>query len=206
MTNSFKTWLIIVLTGIVLTGIFFAGFFTFPKIHPPPVFTSSHTVVYDTASHHIYHIYPWYVDKLVSIKYRDQAWIDSIKNANQLDSAGIKFYATYQYNRKIADIDSVTKDTSLVVTWTDAISQNKAMPVNGFDYRYIRPTYITNNIDNSVNYASYLYVAGSINYPDPKYSDMGLFWASRRTILGVGYIPFQKGVKVTLGTTLFKLK
>lgn len=206
MTNRFKFWLITVLTLIVLTGIYFAGWFTYRNTHPPPVFTSSHTVVYDTASKHIYHIYPWYTEKLVSKTYRDKAWIDSIKNANQLDSAGINFYATYQYNRMIADIDSVTKDTSLIVKWSDAISQNKAMPVNGFDYKYIRPTYITENIDKSVNYNKYLLFGISTPFKDMSYGMAELTVVAPKWYVGAGYMPKMQSVTVKAGITLFKIK
>ena len=201
MTNSFKIWLIIVLTLIVLTGVWFWGFYTFPKRHPPPVFTSSHTVVYDTAKKHIYHIWPWYSEKLVSVTYKDQAWIDSVMKAGQIDSTELsdRYYANYQYEREISD-------STLTVTWLDNISQNKPQPVDGFDYRYIRPTYVTENIDNSVNYASYLYIGGSIPLYDAKMANLGVFVAFPRGLTGIGYTPYNKGVTLTGAFTLFKMK
>ena len=208
MTSRFKNWLLGILVLIFLIGIFFAGFFTFPKYHPPPVFTSSHTVVYDTASKHIYHIYPWYIEKLVSVAYKDQAWIDSIMKANQIDSTSLsdRYYATYQYNRMVLDFDPVTKDTTLVLKWTDAISQNKAMPVDGFDYKYIRPTYVTNNVDNSVNYAKYLYIGGSIPLYDAKMANLGLFVAFPRGLYGVTYVPATNSINLTGAIRIIKFK
>ena len=199
MTPAGKNWLIAGLVLIVLTGVFFAGWFAFAKTHPPPVFTSSHTVVYDTASKHIYHIYPWYVEKLVSVKYRDQAWIDSIKNANQLDSAGIKYYASYQYERTISD-------TSLTVKWTDVISQNKAMPMEGFTYNWNKPLTVIENVLNETNYNKYLYVGGSIPLYDAKMANLGFFYAFKGGLAGIGYSPYKNGVTITGGFTLFKIK
>lgn len=193
MVNKTLIWISSILFLIVLVAVWIFGFYSYPKVYPPPVFTSSHTVIYDTAKKYIYAIWPWYYEKT------DTIIAGTVPP--DVDSAAIleAHYATYQYTRTL-------QDSNLYVTWQDNISQNKAMPVEGFDYVWKKPQQVIQNVLNETNYSKYLYIAGSVNYPDAKYSDISLIFASRRTILGAGYIPFQKGLKVTFGTTIVKLK
>ncbi len=193
MTNKFKNWTLIVLTLIVLTGIWLFGFYSYPVRHPCLQITSGTTFIHDTANHYIYAIWPWYYEKTDTI-------IAGAVPAD-VDTAAILqlYYSTFQYTRTL-------QDSNLFVTWQDNISQNKAMPVDRFMYELLKPQSVINNIDKSVTYSKYLYIGGSIPLPDAKYSDISLFYASRRSFFGLGYIPVVNGVRVSIGTRIAKFK
>lgn len=194
MANKTLIWISSILFIIVLAGVFFAGYFTYKGKHPCIVSTSDTIYVHDTVKHTIINKVPYYIQKLDTVfSPSDTVFITD-------DSVEIKFYSTYQYTRTF-------EDSTIKAVLEDRVTQNKPS-VNSFDYTIKRPMQVIQNIDKSVNYSRYVYVSGTLAYPDPKYSSVGVIYASQRTILGVGYIPLIKGggFEITAGFTLFKIK
>lgn len=192
-TKSKGGWIVPVLSLIILAGAFYWGYKTYPKRNPCPVIEHDTTYVYDTVTYTITNEKNHYIQKLDTI-------IKSDTILAEVDTAEILnlYFSTFQYTR-------TWQDTNLLVVLEDRVTQNKPI-ANSFDYTIKRPQTVIQNIDNSIIYSKYLYAGGSVVFPDAKYSSIGLFYASKRNVFGIGYIPFQKGVQLTGGFTLFKIK
>ena len=203
MTKNHVTILLFV---VLLILAFWGGWKTYPKLRPCPEIRRDTIKIYDTTPHSIPDVPPFYDDKVDSVKYRDPQWMDSVIKANKVDTMAIlyDYYALHYFTRDWYDINQ-SSDTLIHIRLEDFISQN--MPLdNNFSYRYYLPTQIINNSVTTVNYQSFLY--GTLNFPvnDMKYASVGLSYASGRGLIGVGYIPYYKGMVVTGGFKLIRFR
>jgi len=83
------------------------------------------------------------------------------------------------------------------------ITQNKPIKYE-LDYKILQPQTIINNTqDNSITYKSYLYAGLDIFCPNMEYSEIALFYASRKSLLGIGYAPLSKGGSFKIALPLF---
>ena len=194
-----KTSLISIAIIIVLAGAFFGGWKAYPYFRPCLV--ERDTIrIYDTVEHHIRDTVPWYIVRkdTVIVNHNIPAIVDT--NAILAD-----YYNFHYYTRDWYDIDTAKNDTLIHIRLDDAITEN--MPIdNNFSYRYYKPTQVINNVVNNVSYSSYLYGTLTLPIPDTKFASLGLSYASGRGLIGVGYMPFNKGVTVTGGFKLIRFK
>jgi len=189
---STKNWIIAILILVVLTGVFWLGYSRYPVCHPVTV-THDTIIKVDTVEHRIIDSFPYYVIRTDSIVYRDTVFRD-------VDTAEIlkDYYAIHYYNRE-------WKDSLLTVSLEDAITENKPLS-NTFKYQILRPQEIIINTTSVTNYTKYLYIAGTFSVPDAKYSSVGVFGALPATFVGLSYVPFKKGVNVSMGFKIAKIK
>ena len=187
-----------ILLFAVLILAFWGGWKTYPKLRPCPEVKRDTIVIYDTATHFIRDTIPWYIIKkdTVIVNHNIPAVIDT--GAILAD-----FYNLHYYTRDWYDI--IENDTLIHIKLEDVISQNLPLD-NNFSYRYYLPTQIINNSVTDIRYQSYLY--GTLNFPvnDMKYASVGLSYASGRGLIGVGYIPYYKGMVVTGGFKLIRFR
>jgi len=158
-----------------------------------PTIITGTTLKVDTVTHYVYNIWPWYV--------QGEKEVIEVPIPTVVDTAFIlrDYFAKHVFNRE-------WKDSLLAVQMIDTISRNKPVG-NAFSYKILRPQSITyTTVDNSVHYAKYLYVGGSIPVNDIKYADFGLFYAFPAGLVGAGYNPALKSVQVTGALKLFKFK
>lgn len=197
MTNSTKNWIIVILSLVILTGVFFFGYAMYPKWNPCPQTKPDTIYVHDTVIHHIPDTIPYYIERIDSVKYKDQEWMDSVLIALKVDTAELlkKYYARYYYHRE-------WKDSLLSVQMRDVISENKFVN-NIFTYEILRPQTIVQNIDNSKTYASYLQGGLDIPFQNIKYTSLGAQYINPKFYVGLGYGP-SIGVVVKGGFTIFK--
>jgi hypothetical protein len=141
---------------------------------------------------------PWYIVK------RDTVIVNNNIPAI-VDTAAIlaDYYNFHYYSRDWYDINQ--SDTLIHIRLEDIISQN--MPLdNNFSYRYYKPTQIINNSVITVNYSSYLYAGLSVPLNDYKFAAGSVYFASKRMLIGVGYIPYYKSFNITTGFKLARFK
>lgn len=203
MTSSTKNWIIVGMALIILAGTWFWGYTRYPVWHPLPEQKDSIVYVHDTITHVIVDSFPFYVIKKDSVMYRDPVWMDSVIQAAKIDTQEMatifrEYYAFHAYKRDWAD--------SLVsITVMDTITQNRPEE-NYFTYKLLKPTSIIDNTKTEINYSKYMYLGGSVSIPDSKYSSVGVYSAFPRTLFGVSYMPWQKGVMGTVGFKIIKIK
>ena len=192
MTSKDKNIIISILIGIVIVFSFIVGYNTFPKWNEV---TPIHDTIWniDTIEHHIVDTFPFFIVKRDTVVYRDTvpAEIDT--------SEIIKEYLSVRYYER------EWRDTNIIVTINDAISENRLID-QSLKYEILRPQFITHSVVNSYSYSRYLYFGGSITLPDAKYSNVGVYGAFSRAIFGVSYMPYQKGVMLTGGYRILKMK
>jgi hypothetical protein len=201
-----KNWWVLIIIIFLLTGAFWLGFKAHARFRPCIVDRDT-IKIYDTVEHKVPDTIPFYYAKIDSVKYRDKHWMDSVIKANKVDTAAIlaDYYAIHYYGRDWYDIDTVKNDTLIHIRLDDAITEN--MPIdNNFSYRYYKPQTIINNSVTNVSYSSYLYGTLTLPIPDTKFASLGLSYASGRGLIGVGYMPFNKGVSLTGGFKLVRFR
>jgi len=193
MTSKSNDWIVAVVILILTAAIFYFGYAMRGVWSPAPV--PIHDTIYkvDTIEHHIISEYPYYISKTDTVILRDT--IPAI-----VDTTAIlrNYYAWHYYTR-------TWQDSLLSVSLTDVISENKVFD-SDFSHQILRPQEIINNTTVNYSYSRYLYIGGSITVPDANYSNAGVFYASGKTLFGLGYIPLQKGVSVTGAIKIGKFK
>jgi len=192
-------YILVFLVFVALAGVFYAGYTTYPKRNPCPQIASDTVYVYDTVLHIIPDTVPYLIVKQDSIKYRDQAWIDSIVQANKVDTAALmaQFYALHYYTR-------YWNDTLLSVTQRDVLSQNKFVE-SSFTYKLLKPLQIINNVSNNyTTYNKYLYVGVNTPIRDFNYTTFDLTYAFPSGYLGAGYNKQLNSMSFKVGVRLWK--
>jgi hypothetical protein len=161
------------------------------RVHIPPV-TNTVVIKPDTVVHHIYDIWPWYVQGKDTTIYRD--------SIIPVDTAAIlkDYYALHTYNR-------MWQDSLLQVNLTDVITENKSID-NIFDYKLLKPftTNIT-NVDNSITYNKYIYVGLDVPIKSVKNSSFEIWHAFPKGYFGLGYGPYD-GFSIKGGVSIIKFK
>ncbi len=184
MTNKEKNIIISILFGIVLIFAFQLGYRTYPKWNTPIVDCDT---IWGVDTIMIRDTFPYYVERLDTIIFRDTIRItDTIKVLK--DYTAIHYYQT-EWN-----------DTNLFVSNNIAISENKILD-QVFNYKIKWEPVVNVNY----SYTKYLYLSGTIN-TIPKYSSVGLFYASQKGLIGLGYSPFSGSVSLTGGFKIAKIK
>jgi len=174
---------------------------------PEPNIVTNTIILHDSSWYHI-------IDSLNHI-------VDSLKNKPQpepvivykpgekipvpadIDTAAIlaKYYTTFRYYWQFPE--KFTPDDSIRIKLNTTISQNKPL-VYDLSYQWLKPqTIINTTVDNSVKYNSYLYFGLDIFCPNMEYSEIALFYASRKSLLGIGYAPLSKGGSFKIALPLF---
>jgi hypothetical protein len=143
-----------------------------------PQIETKTVIKHDTIDHYIPNYVPWYIagkdttiykDKLIPAKVDTQAILKD-------------YFAQHIYDR-------FWRDSLIQVDLKDMITQNNAYPQK-FSYKILRPQTIINNTqDNSVHYASYLYLGGSVPINKFDYSSIDLTLALPKWSAGLGYMP-----------------
>lgn len=198
MNNKTKN-IIVAIAVLIILGLFFGiGYYAHSKWNPCPVSDTTVVYVYDTVTHEIHDSIPYY--KVDSVKYRDQAWMDSVIKANKVDTVKLlaDYYAIHYYTR-------TWEDSLLTVSLKDAISENKPGE-NTFTYRILRPQQIVNNVVNEYNYSRYLYFGLDVPIRDVKYANVDLLYAFKRGYAGVGYSPKLNSISIKAGIKIAKGK
>lgn len=203
MNNSTKNWIIGILFLIVLIGTWIFGYTRYPVWHPQEHGSDSIVYIYDTTPHGIPDSFPFYVIIKDSIKYRDPIWMDSVIQANKVDTSSLntifrEFYSFNYYTR-------IWQDTLVQISINDMITENRPDD-NNFSYKLLKPLTIIDNTTTTNIYTKYLYLAGSVTLPDSKYSSFGLYGSFPKTIFGISYMPFSPGVMTTIGVKIVKFK
>lgn len=197
-----KAGIIIVIVALIalLAGAFWGGYKYYPKKNPCPEVVVDTFYVEDTTTHTIPDKPPEYIVKWRDRIVRDKAWIDSIVEANRVDTANIlaDFYDLFIYERAWGD-------SLITVNLIDTISQN--MPIgNIFTYKILRPQQIIQqNTYFNTNYARYVYlgvdIPATVNSFNPE-----LLYAFRRGYMGIGYQSNQKTISLKAGIILFQMR
>ena len=193
-----KTSLISIAIIIVLAASFFGGWKAHQEFRPCPVIESDTVYVYDTTIRVIRDTVPWYIIRkdTVIVNHNIPAIVDTA-------AILVDYYSIHYYTRDWYDINQ--SDTLIHIRLEDVIGQN--MPLdNNFSYRYYVPQTIINNSVTNVSYSRYLYGTLTLPVPDTKFASLGLSYASGRGLVGVGYMPFNKGVTVTAGFKLIQFR
>ena len=187
-----------IISVAVLILAFWGGWKAHQKFRPCPEIQSDTIYVYDTIVRFIPDTVPYYIVRkdTVIINHNIPAEVDT--TAIMAD-----YYNFHYYTRDWYDINQ--NDTLIHIRLEDVISQN--MPLdNNFSYRYYVPQTIINNSVTNVSYSRYLYGTLTLPVPDTKFASLGLSYASGRGLVGVGYMPFNKGVTVTAGFKLIQFR
>lgn len=199
MTDKQKNIIVSIAVVIILTTVFILGYNAYPKFNPTQT-NSDTTFIYDTMPHYIVDSFPYYITRVDSIKYRDQAWTDSVIKANKIDTAELlnDYYALHFLSRE-------WKDSLIYVSLKDVVSENKFYDAT-FTYQILRPQEVINNVINNYSYSRYLYLGASLNISEIKNSEFALFYAFSRGYAGLGYAPLSGGLSLKGGVALFKLR
>lgn len=192
MKDRTKNWIIAILFLIVLTGAAWFGYSRYPLLHPVSEIHDT-IIIRDTIFHHIPDTVPWLVVKKDTVIIRDTVPAD-------VDTSAIlqAYYDFHVYTR-------TWNDSSLVVTLRDVISENRVFD-SWFDYKITRPQTIINNTTVNYSYSRYIYLGGTITYPDAEWSNMAVFFAFKQGLFGAGYIPYKKGFSLTGAIKIVKLR
>lgn len=179
---------------VFLMGIV-CGWKIYPKMRPCPVVTSDTLIIRDTVWHTIVDSFPMYVAGKDSIIYRDSLIYANVDTAQILKD----WYAIHIYDRE-------WKDTNIVVTMKDFITQNKSVH-NVFNYKILRPqTIIQNNIDNSIHYNKYVTLGISVPFKEITHVNLDARYQWSKGYIGTFYSSDLKSFGVSGGVVLFKLK
>lgn len=188
---------------IIFLLTFFFGCQHGKKIKVCPTITTTTITVHDTVPHEIPTYYPWYIKGDDSIVYVH----DSIPIV--IDSAEvIKDYYAQHYS------SSQFEDSLLLVNESYMLTQNKYYPID-FKYKYKGATTIINNsVDNSTNYARYIYLGASLPVFPAKantisninYIGLNGLYAFPKGYAEIIYQPYTKIFTLGAGVKLFKFK
>jgi hypothetical protein len=192
VTTKDKNIIISILLAIVILFAFILGYGS-GKRNNIPVEVHDTIWTFDTVEHHIIDTFPFFIVKRDTIVFRDTIPAD-------IDTSEIikQYLAIHYYSRE-------WRDSSVIITVDDAVSENRLID-QSLKYEITRPQSIVNVVNNNYSYSRYLYLGGSITLPDAKYSNIGVYGAFSRTFFGVSYMPYQKGLMLTGGYRVLKLK
>ncbi len=187
-------WLAFAFIVIVLAGVFYLGYRTYPMANVLPEPLSDTVFIYDTVFHEIPDSFPYYVERIDSIKYLDEKIIDSIINANKIDTAEIlrRYYAEYTYRRSFSD-------SLITAVLIDTLSQNKVMGHN-FSYRLLKPQTTVINKTELLNTSLYVGVGTStkLNTFNPE-----IILTYPRGYVGAEYNSINKGFYLKAGVRIW---
>lgn len=159
-----------------------------PRIETKTVF------VHDTVTHRIVDRFPYYVYKTDTVIYESLIPMDVDTNLILKE-----YFAKHIIDRK-------WENDTLTVNIRDVISRNQPVS-NLFKYNIKIPfTTITNTVDQSVHYQSYLYIGGSVPINKFDYSSIDLTLALPKWSAGVGYMPGQNTFVVKAEIKLIQFK
>jgi hypothetical protein len=188
-------WQIQVLIALIVLLLGILGGWNLHKIlRPCPAIIHDTISIVDSVEIHIIDHAPFYVQHLDTILYPDTI-------LQQVDTAKIlkNYFALHIYDRD-------WKDTNIVITLRDTITQNKYLH-NDFAYKILRPqTIINNTVDNYIIYNHYGFIGFTGVLKDYKQSSIDFIYAAPKLYLGVGYNPYINGVNFKAGIKLFKFK
>ena len=188
---------------VILAGIWTWGYTRYPVWNPCKESKDSIVYIHDTVPHIIVDSFPYYVIKKDSVMYRDPEWMDSVIQAAKIDTTEMatifrEYYASHIYERKWTD-------SLISIIVNDTITQNRPEN-NNFTYKLLGPVSIIDNTKTEIIYSKYIYIGGSVSIPDSKFTNVGLYGAFPRTLYGVSYMPWQRGIMATAGFKIIKLK
>lgn len=150
--------------------------------------------IHDTITHTIIDSFPYYINILDTIIYRDTIY-DKIDTNKILAN----YFAIYKYNRH-------WEDSLLSVNIIDEISRNTFVD-SKFNYKILRPqSIITNIVDNTITFNNYINFGIGIPIKDIKYINLEANYIWNKGYVGVMYTPEIKSFGVKGGITLFKFK
>jgi hypothetical protein len=193
VTNKGNTWITAVVVLILTAAIFCFGYTMRGVWNPAPVPVHDTIYVIDTIEHHITTHYPYYIEKIDTFIIRDT--ITEVVDTAKILSL---YYAFHVYSR-------AWEDSLLKVTLRDTISENRYFG-SDFNYKILRPQEIIQNTTINYNYSKYLYLGGSVTLPNAEWSSLAVYFAFKRGLAGVGYIPYQRGISVTGAIRIGKFK
>lgn len=168
-----------------------------------PTITTTTVTVHDTVPHEIPTYYPWYIKGDDSIVYVHDSIPAVIDSAEVIKDYYAQHYSTSQF-----------EDSLLLVNESYMLTQNKYYPID-FKYKYKGATTIINSsIDNSVNFARYLYLGASLPVFPAKantisninFIGLDLIYAAPKMYIRAGWIPYTKTYTLGTGVKLFKFK
>jgi len=183
--NSLKTAFTSILIIGLLVGSFYLGYRVYPSYKNPiaQVVEIDTIFLQDTTKYTIPDKTPEYIIIRDSVKYRDQAWMDSVIKANRVDTAAIleDYYGLHYYSR-------TWEDSLLKVSVDDAIAENRPIH-NSFKYQILRPQSIIQNNVIEYSYSKYIYAGLNLPVSSPKYISLDIIAAFPRGYFGTGYSP-----------------
>jgi hypothetical protein len=190
-----KKWhfYLIAVAIVLLLGIL-GGWRLHKTLRPCPVITQDTITLVDTVVHTIEIRVPYYIIHTDTI-------IWEVEIPAQVDTAFIlkDYFAKHVYTRE-------WKDSLLYAVQVDTVSQNKISP-QSFSYKILRPqTIITNTIDNTTTYNSYLTVGFTMLLNDPKYWGVKGTLNTSKFYVGVGYHPSVKSFSIDAGIPIIKFR
>lgn len=158
-----------------------------------PVITTTTASEIDTVVHHIYHIWPWYIQSEPDVVYYPVP--------QDVDTAEIlkDYFAEHIYNRK-------WENDTMAVNVTDTIVRNTPTG-SGFDYKLKIPfTTVNNSIDNSVTYNRYFLLGLDIPITAAKYYNVEAIYVTNKWYAGFGYEPEINSVRIKGGISILQFK
>ena len=190
MTPKSNSWIVAVVVLILTAAIFYFGY-VMRGVWNSSTVTQIDTIYrVDTIEHHIISKIPYYISKTDTVIKRDTVFKD-------IDTSAIlvNYFAWHTYER-------VWNDSTVKITLRDVISENKVYD-SDLDYKILRPQVLITEVKNEYNYSKYLYAGGSVSLKD---AELGLFYASRRVLIGLQYNPFIQSPTVSIGLGIAKFK
>jgi hypothetical protein len=193
--NKYIKYIALGLFLCVLSGSFIGGC-SYGRSHKICPQIESDTIWWpDTITHHVYHIYPWYIEGKDTTVY--------VEIPTKVDTAAIlKDY----FAKRVYDRQWIAKDSLFQVNLKDTISQNR-LDGHDFSYKFLKQVpIVTNTVDNSLHYNRYIY--GGIDLPVRKanYFELEILMANPKWYFGVGVAPVIGGLELKGGITIFKIK
>ena len=186
--------LILFLMAIVIMFVCFVSGCNYHKRRFKCPEITTHTVIlHDTIVHQIVDSFPYYVVKNHTIVERD--------TIRDIDTVFVTkdYYSYHIYDRH-------WEDTLLQVDLRDTITENRFLG-NDFRYKILRPQQIINYTqDNSIHYSTYLYASVGIPFNNPNSFDISIYLASKRFLIGGGYLPLQKGFVLNAGVNIARFE
>ena len=159
-----------------------------------PIIPSSDTLyIYDTTTYYVdVDHYHYDIDTIF--------YPDSIIIPIDIDTLEIlkDYFALYKYNR-------VWEDSLIYVSFYDIISQNRILQSSLLEYKILRPQTIITNTTTINNYASYFNISLTSDFT-LEYPHLKATLITPSLSYGLGYMPKQKALTLSVGYNLFKLK